>query len=52
MRDHPLFDSRPPIYSLARKPVHAIKRVMNKVIKIRTPGSGFAMITDRSCITP
>jgi hypothetical protein len=39
------------IYRLAHQHDHSIKCFMNEVAKLCTRGSGFALITDRSCIT-
>ncbi len=40
------------IYRLARQHEHPIKCSMNEIAKIRTSGSGFTLIIDRSVNTP
>jgi len=41
-----------PISSLVRQRDRVLEAFMNENAKIRTPGSGFALITDQSCIPP
>jgi hypothetical protein len=41
-----------PISSLVRQRDRVLEAFMNENAKIRTPGSGFTLITDQSCIPP
>jgi hypothetical protein len=41
-----------PISSLVRQRDRFVEAFMYENAKIRTPGSGFTLITDQSCITP